>query len=165
MGRPGPRSGSVRGTARRRAGEINDRPRQNPAYRPAFAPLRIILPTPPLTPLSKCVARPTRPCSWFFLTEALHTVRASAPCHVFVRSRITRLCKRARSRAERECGISGRILLLFHCASLFKSNTCHDGPAHAGRHLRKWLDRRAQRHRDLRHDALPTAQDLSLIHI
>ena len=35
MGRPGPRSGSVRGAARQRADEINDRPRQNPAYRPA----------------------------------------------------------------------------------------------------------------------------------
>ena len=35
MGRPGPRSGSVRGAARQRADEINDRSRQNPAYRPA----------------------------------------------------------------------------------------------------------------------------------
>lgn len=34
MGRPGPRSGSVRGTARQRADKINDRSRQNPAYKP-----------------------------------------------------------------------------------------------------------------------------------
>lgn len=36
MGRPGPRSGSVRGAARKRADKINDRSRQNPAYRPTW---------------------------------------------------------------------------------------------------------------------------------
>ena len=55
MVRPAPRSGSLRRATRQRAAKINDRPRQNPAYRPAlpsFAAQRAYAAlAPPIPPL------------------------------------------------------------------------------------------------------------------